>query len=54
MAGRGNVLIEYPSANENASYVSFVGSHLDVVPANPDEWDFNPFELTVRCPSLTC
>lgn len=48
VAGRGNVLLEYRSANENATYVSFVGAHLDVVPANPDEWDFNPFELTVE------
>jgi len=47
VTGRGNLLIEYRSANEDAKYVSFVGSHLDVVPANPDEWDFNPFELTV-------
>eukprot|EP00961_Rhodomonas_salina_P228906 3093882-Rhodomonas_salina.1 len=50
VAGRGNVLLEYRSANENATYVSFVGAHLDVVPANPDEWDFNPFELTVPLP----
>ena len=26
--------------------VSFVGSHMDVVPANPETWDRNPFELT--------
>lgn len=25
--------------------MSFVGSHLDVVPANPETWDRNPFEL---------
>ena len=29
-------------------YVSFVGCHLDVVPANPDDWDFNPYELSVH------
>jgi acetylornithine deacetylase len=46
--GRGNVLIEYPCANKNAPYVSFVGCHLDVVPANPDDWDFNPYELSVN------
>ncbi|KAJ1474482.1 hypothetical protein T484DRAFT_1635481, partial [Baffinella frigidus] len=45
--GRGNVIIEYPCGDKNAPYVSFVGSHLDVVPANPDEWDFNPYELSV-------
>lgn len=33
VAGRGNVLIEYPCANRNAPYVSFVGCHLDVVRA---------------------
>ncbi len=29
-------------------WVSFVGSHMDVVPANPEEWKRNPFELTVE------
>ena len=38
--GRGNVLIEYPCSKKDAPYVSFVGCHLDVVPANPDDWDF--------------
>ena len=27
--------------------MSFVGSHMDVVPANPETWNVNPFELTV-------
>ncbi|EKX52085.1 hypothetical protein GUITHDRAFT_92346 [Guillardia theta CCMP2712] len=45
--GRGNVIIEYKCEKKDAPYVSFVGSHLDVVPANPDEWDFNPYELMV-------
>ena len=26
---------------------SFVGSHLDVVPANPETWNCDPFKLTV-------
>ena len=26
---------------------SFVGSHLDVVPANPETWEVDPFKLTV-------
>lgn len=26
--------------------VSFVGSHFDVVPANPEEWSVDPFKLT--------
>lgn len=28
--------------------MSFVGCHLDVVPANPDDWDFNPYELSIN------
>ena len=28
--------------------VAFVGSHLDVVPANPETWERNPFKLTVE------
>ena len=46
--GRGNVLIEYPCSKKDAPYVSFVGCHMDVVPANPDDWDFNPFELSIN------
>lgn len=28
--------------------VTFVGSHLDVVPANPETWERNPFQLKVE------
>ena len=28
--------------------VAFVGSHLDVVPANPEMWERNPFKLVVE------
>ena len=28
--------------------VAFVGSHLDVVPANPEDWEVPPFKLTRR------
>ena len=28
--------------------MSFVGCHLDVVPANPETWDIDPFKLTVE------
>ena len=28
--------------------VAFVGSHLDVVPANPETWERNPFKLVVE------
>lgn len=41
--GRGNVIIKYPGKTDNI--VSFVGSHLDVVPANPANWDRDPFTL---------
>ncbi|KAI9915101.1 hypothetical protein PsorP6_006939 [Peronosclerospora sorghi] len=27
---------------------AFVGSHMDVVPANPEDWDRDPFSLTVE------
>ena len=44
--GRGNVIITYPSAKEKAPTVSFVGSHLDVVPADESTWHVEPFKLT--------
>ena len=28
--------------------IAFVGSHLDVVPANPETWERNPFKLAVE------
>jgi acetylornithine deacetylase len=43
---RSNLVLEYPGKLNNQSVVSFVGSHLDVVPAVPHEWDFDPFRLT--------
>jgi len=43
--GRGNLVIEYKP--EGATKIlSFVGSHLDVVPANPETWEVPPFHLT--------
>lgn len=44
--GRGNVIITYPGAT--AKSVAFVGSHMDVVPANPENWKRDPFKLTVE------
>jgi len=44
--GRGNVIVKYPGTSETAT-VGIVGSHLDVVPANPENWSFPPFELTI-------
>ena len=46
---RGNLIIGYVPETwkpENGT-VSFIGSHLDVVPANPDDWKVPPFELTI-------
>jgi len=42
---RNNIIITYPGPSERV--VSFVGSHMDVVAANPDEWTkADPFKLT--------
>ena len=32
----------------NVGTVTFIGSHLDVVPANPETWERNPFKLIVE------
>ena len=46
LEGRGNVIITYPGATDAS--VAFVGSHMDVVPANPETWKRDPFKLTVE------
>ena len=46
----GNVIIKYPGTTDKIC--SFVGSHLDVVPANPASWERNPFVLTVEGDTL--
>eukprot|EP00501_MAST-03F_sp_TOSAG23-6_P001940 GSMAST32.ASY1.ANO1.2021.1 assembled CDS len=43
--GRSNLIITYPGT-EPDQIVSFVGSHLDVVPVNKDEWTKEPFIMT--------
>lgn len=43
---RGNVIIEYPGTEPN-EILSFVGSHLDVVTADPNTWDRDPFSLSI-------
>ncbi|KAN0023054.1 hypothetical protein ACTFIU_009137 [Dictyostelium citrinum] len=48
---RGNIIIEYPGTTKGTSSpktISFVGSHLDVVPADKTAWDRNPFELIIE------
>jgi acetylornithine deacetylase len=44
--GRGNVIIKYPGTTDKI--VSFVGSHFDVVPADPVGWSRDPFKLTIE------
>ena len=43
--GRGNLMLEYRPEGASGT-LAFVGSHLDVVPANPENWERNPFALT--------
>jgi len=47
MDKRNNLIIEYPGTHPDR-VVSFVGSHMDVVPANPEEWDRDPFKLAIE------
>lgn len=42
--GRGNVIIKY-AGTEQGKICSFIGSHLDVVPADPKGWERDPFKL---------
>ncbi|PNX85099.1 N-acetylornithine deacetylase-like protein, partial [Trifolium pratense] len=44
--GRGNLIVEYPGTVPG-KILSFVGCHMDVVTANPDDWDFDPFTLSI-------
>lgn len=44
--GRGNVIVEYPGTVPG-KILSFVGCHMDVVTANPDDWEFDPFSLSI-------
>ncbi|ETO86043.1 hypothetical protein F444_00365 [Phytophthora nicotianae P1976] len=50
VAGRGNVIITYqhPDFADSEKTVAFVGSHMDVVPANSEGWERDPFTLTVE------
>merc|ERR1740117_1860069 len=46
-ADRANLIITCPGrkTKEDRKYISFVGSHLDVVPVDPEDWNFEPFKL---------
>lgn len=50
VANRGNVIIKYqhPDFKDSDKTLAFVGSHMDVVPANPEGWARDPFSLTVE------
>lgn len=41
---RGNLMITWPGETDKQT-VAFVGSHLDVVPAERSRWDRDPFKL---------
>jgi hypothetical protein len=43
VADRSNVIIHYPGTSDKI--VSFVGSHMDTVPADPEQWSRDPFQL---------
>lgn len=48
--GRPNLVIKYenhPDSSSITKSLGFIGSHMDVVPANPSEWKVDPFVLTV-------
>ncbi|CAI9784966.1 unnamed protein product [Fraxinus pennsylvanica] len=43
---RGNLIVEYPGS-QPGKILSFVGMHMDVVTANPSDWDFDPFTMSI-------
>jgi len=43
--GRSNLKVTYPGSTDRT--IAFVGSHFDVVPADPESWDKDPFQLTI-------
>ena len=45
--GRSNVIIRLPGKGSKEEQLSFVGSHLDVVPADPEAWNVDPFKLSI-------
>ncbi|KAK4364619.1 hypothetical protein RND71_015977 [Anisodus tanguticus] len=43
---RGNLIVDYPGT-QPGKILSFVGMHMDVVTANPCDWEFDPFSLSI-------
>mmetsp|Transcript_78358 Transcript_78358/g.196735 ORF Transcript_78358/g.196735 Transcript_78358/m.196735 type:complete len:541 (+) Transcript_78358:65-1687(+) len=46
VSGRSNLKVVYPGTTDKT--IAFVGSHFDVVPADPETWSKDPFQLTVE------
>uniref|UniRef100_A0A2P2JTT0 Acetylornithine deacetylase n=1 Tax=Rhizophora mucronata TaxID=61149 RepID=A0A2P2JTT0_RHIMU len=44
--GRGNLIVEYPGTVPG-KILSFVGMHMDVVTADPNDWEFDAFSLSI-------
>ena len=47
VTGRANLIIEYGD-DDLQETLTIAGSHFDVVPADPNEWERNPFELIIE------
>jgi len=43
---RSNLIIKYKGTTDKN--IAFIGAHFDVVPADPEKWDFDPFKLTIK------
>jgi acetylornithine deacetylase len=46
--GRSNLIVIFPAASPTKEVMSFVGAHMDVVPANRSEWSREPFRLEIE------
>jgi acetylornithine deacetylase/succinyl-diaminopimelate desuccinylase-like protein len=44
---RGNLLVRIPGTDETAPSLMFMG-HMDVVPANPEHWRYDPFAAEIH------
>jgi len=46
--GRPNLIIKYPGTSPSGRTIGLIGSHMDVVPAVAENWERDPFHLTVE------
>ncbi|RHY75110.1 hypothetical protein DYB30_013119, partial [Aphanomyces astaci] len=46
--GRGHLILKYAGTSKADETINLVGSHMDVVPANPEGWERDPFTLSVE------